>query len=214
MTRFFDIMKYFLTVLCWCYDVIVDVMAYLLPLWHTFYVTTHCFSIFWCDNVFLASWRTFWHYDLVSILFNVMRYFLMSCHTFDNVTYFPNFLISWHTFWRTFLRFYILFPYFLHACRRHEYFPYFLTSWRASWRYDVHLLLMKYVSTSWDFYVCVMMVFLCNDIPLYLMTYFPYFLLFLYHDILFDAMINFDVMIYFFWYVMYLLERRRHGEDY
>ena len=97
----FDAMPYFVTfkVLFWSPYILFDVLTYFLTLWHTFWNHDELYLLLtaWCTVLFFISlyvltawctvwshvviyvltlWHVFWRDDVLSILFDVMAYFL------------------------------------------------------------------------------------------------------------------------------------------
>ena len=93
---------------------IFDIMTNILTSWRVFDDMTF--------DVFLTSWRTFWHHDI----------FLTSCRVLPTLWCHDVFLTSWRTFWRHEELFGVMtcFFYVMTNIGRHDVF---LTSWRTCW---------------------------------------------------------------------------------
>ena len=138
---------------------------FLTSLQNLFLHISDAMACFWCHDVFLTSWQTFWHYDKrldIMTFLTLWRTFWSNDDLFDIMTYVAiidvmtnvltpwNFITTWHTFWRPGAPF--------DAMELYNDMTHFLTSWFTFWRHDYLFDVMVFV--------------LLYDKPFVIMTYF------------------------------------------
>ena len=152
----FTVMTHFPYIFTSCHTFQTLLCIYLLTSWRDFHTCCR-------HDIFFDIMTHFSSHDILSILFDTMRYYLTSWHifhTFDFMTYFLTYLIlyvvtyslmSWHTFytfWRHQILLYVTHEIFFDIMM---YFPNFLTScctftfWQD---YDILLMSFPYFLTS------------------------------------------------------------------